>query len=193
MMRKRTKSKLDKYAEQLAAWEAENATLESMKTRLADQGCAVSLGRLSNYFASRRAELRRIAARNSLFDAIRDGAATNHELDRVFNENPSPDLARLVDVTKSLVFSLKVRAVKPDGKVDKEELSLASLLLREITHVLTLRVREREMDLTEQKFKAALKSKLESGLDALAAALRANPEAMLLYQQARDLVAREMQ
>lgn len=51
--------------------------------------------------------------------------------------------------------------------------------------------KERSQAFEETKFKEALKSKLESGLDALAEAVKHNAEAMKLYAQIRELIARE--
>ena len=57
----------------------------------------------------------------------------------------------------------------------------------------SLALKREELEFDREKFKAAIKSKLEAGLDELAAAFRANPEAMDLYNQARALVTRTMQ
>lgn len=146
------KSILDPHAAQLAEWEAQNISLADMQAGLAKLGCKVSLGRLSTFLSARRRQLELQAARKALFGVIKDGAETNRELDRAFAENPAPALARLVEMTKSLVFDLKIQAVKPDGSLDPLKVKLAADLTREMTETLKLLLKERETDLNREKF-----------------------------------------
>jgi hypothetical protein len=44
----------------------------------------------------------------------------------------------------------------------------------------------------KEKFKEAIKTKLQTGLDAVAEAFKGNPEAMNFYQRARSMIEREM-
>jgi len=50
-------------------------------------------------------------------------------------------------------------------------------------------VQVERLGLAWEKFQESQRTKLERGLDALAAAFKENPEALKLYQQARDLIA----
>lgn len=66
------------------------------------------------------------------------------------------------------------------GMADKTLSSAATALLR-----------REEQKFDQKKFTVALQKKIEAGLDALAEKFKSNPEAMALYQQARELIARE--
>lgn len=68
------------------------------------------------------------------------------------------------------------------GMADKTLSSAATALLR----------REAQR-FDQKKFQAAQRKKIEAGLDELADKFKANPEAMALFQQARELIAREME
>lgn len=50
------------------------------------------------------------------------------------------------------------------------------------------RIQDRKLDLETLKFKESLRRKIHVGLDALAKAFKKNPQAMELYQQARELL-----
>ena len=50
------------------------------------------------------------------------------------------------------------------------------------------RIRERKLELEQLKFEESMRRKVDAGLDALAKAFKKNPEAMKLYQQARELL-----
>jgi hypothetical protein len=50
------------------------------------------------------------------------------------------------------------------------------------------RIKERKLELEKLKFEESLRRKLDAGLDALAKAFKKKPEAMNLYQQARELI-----
>ena len=162
-------SKLDPHAEKIREWELANRTLEQMAADLAALGCEVSLGRLSSYLARQRRERTLRESRTSLFGMIADGTKSNRELDKVFAENPAPELNRLVQVTKALVLDLKIQAVQPDGTLDAQKIEIASSLFREITEVLKLDAKRKDQELDERKI--AVMEKKASAFDQVKAAV----------------------
>jgi hypothetical protein len=54
-----------------------------------------------------------------------------------------------------------------------------------------LALKREQLELDQAKFKETLRGKLQLGLDALAEAFQGNPRAMELYQEARELIAKE--
>lgn len=54
-------------------------------------------------------------------------------------------------------------------------------------------LKEKDQAFEETKFKEALRTKLQAGLDVVAEAFKKNPAAMKFYQEARELILRETQ
>jgi len=50
------------------------------------------------------------------------------------------------------------------------------------------RLKKQKLELEKKKFEESSRLKLETGLDAIAEAFKKNPEAMKLYQQAREMI-----
>jgi hypothetical protein len=53
------------------------------------------------------------------------------------------------------------------------------------------RLKQQKLELDKMKFEQSSHRKLETGLDALAKAFKKKPEAMKLYQQARQMIEAE--
>ncbi|MEN6533043.1 MAG: hypothetical protein ABFD89_05230 [Bryobacteraceae bacterium] len=110
-------NKLDPFAARLDEWEREGKTLAQMQAGLLEDGCRVALSSISDYLAHRRQE----RAEQEMFALIASGAQMNRKLDTAFEQNPAPQVERLIEISKSLVMSLQV-----NGKANPKLLQLAN-------------------------------------------------------------------
>lgn len=146
-------SKLDRYAEQLAELEAEKKTLVEMQAWLKAEGCSVSLGRISSFLAAQRQE----RLHQELFGMIATGARMNKDLDVAFEQNPAPEIERLIQVSKTLIATLQVQGLaNPDmltlaNAMQKTVLDYASGKTRAELEVRKLEQQERKIVLLEKK------------------------------------------
>lgn len=100
-------NKLDRFAEQFPEWVAEGKTLAQIQEQLKLDGCVASLSSISEYLS----RLHQKELEEKLFATIATGGRMNKELSQAFERNPAPDVARLIEVTKTLVLSLQVHGV----------------------------------------------------------------------------------
>lgn len=172
---KARESKLDAFAEQLAAWftptceGGEGLTLAQARARLAERGCAVSLNSLSLWW--RRHQQARMQER--LLVDIASGARFNRQLERSLGDNPPPELQTLIKLVRTLVAQLAV-----NGSTDPDILrvvgNLVALVLEHdksrAAHALKekdLEIKERRIVLLEQKAAQADAAKATLGDAAL--------------------------
>lgn len=141
-MMKPRQSKLDAYAEQLGEWELAGKTLKEMAGELHEQGCDVSLGRLSDYLSSAR-DAKREA---KLFNLVASGGRMNKELDAAFAKNPAPEIAQLIRVVKTLVMSLQLQ-----GETNPEMLDLGNSMLKTVLDFAKLETKREEVKLAVDK------------------------------------------
>lgn len=141
------KNKLDPFGERLDEWRASGKTLAQMQAALKDDGCAAALSSISE-FLSRRSEER---MQKELFASIATGGRMNRELDAAYQENPDPDVAQLIRVTKTLTMSLQVR-----GVADPKLLGLANSMLQTVLNYLSGKTKAelegRKLALSLEKF-----------------------------------------
>jgi hypothetical protein len=119
-----------------------------------------------------------------LRDRIVRNARKANEVVKVFEQNPAETYRAVIGMIGQIAFD----EATADETLDVEALTdLTKLLIaarKEDTSAQAL-----EFD--REKFKESLRTKLEAGLDAVAAAFKGNTEAMKLYQQARAMISRE--
>lgn len=139
---KARKSILDPWADQLAAWDAENVTLQEMRQRLAAAGCRVSVGRISAFLSAQRQR----ALMATVLGNIASGAQMNREIEAAFARNPEPHLQTLVGFIKRLLLTLQVR-----GSVQPELLDTANALFRSLMDYMRIEQKARELELHRQK------------------------------------------
>ena len=155
-MSKQKPSKLDPFAESIRALDKEGKKLSEILAWLKDEGCEVSIGRLSEYLES----LRQLESEHRIYTLIASGARMNQELDKAYQENPAPDIARLITITKSLVMSLQVK-----GAADPKLLGLANSMQQTVLNYTTgqtraaleekkLSIQDRRTKLLEKKAEA---------------------------------------
>lgn len=149
---KRRASKLDGWEEKLTEWlGTERLRLADAQKRLAEQGCAVSLGRLSQWWEARQRE----RMRERLMGSIATGAKLNADLDAAFAKSPAPGMERIAELLKVLTLQLAVQ-----GGTDPEMLGMVPALLRPVVDHMKVEQRDREIELAQEKF-AFLKAKAE--------------------------------
>lgn len=176
---------LDSHAGDLDLWfRDEKITLKEAAERLKPLGCSVSASRLSQWWAQRQ----KLKMQADLLANIASGGKFCSELDAAFARNPPPETENLIKMLRVIVMQLAVQ-----GSADSAVLNVAANLTRAILDWAKILEKRADRDFGLKKFHEAMRSKLEAGLDELAAAFKANPEAMRFYQQARELVGRETQ
>lgn len=176
------KSKLDEHADQIAGWYRDEPQLKlaDCSARLASLGCSVSPGRLSEYLAARRAE----SLQRSLLAGIATGSQMARQIDDAFAKNPPPELKLLVGLVKSLVINLNV-----EGQADPALLDVANSMLKTVLEFAKLEAKQRDTELDEQRFRESVRTKIQSGLDALHAEIKSNAVAREAFERFRAVVS----
>jgi DNA-binding phage protein len=146
---KARQSKLDRFAEQLAELEAERKTLAEMQAWLKEEGCAVSLGRLSEFLDAQRSSRQQ----ERLLAQIASGARQCQEVESALEKNSAPELDTLIKLHRVLILKLST-----EGNVDAEQLELVNRMMREVIKFARLeqlaqqnRIEERKLKLLEEK------------------------------------------
>ncbi|MDE1907216.1 MAG: hypothetical protein KGH75_12280 [Rhodospirillales bacterium] len=143
-MSKEKKSKLDQFAERLDGWfGVEKKTISEVQKELALDGCSVSAGRLSEWWAERQ----RQHMQQSLLAQISIGANQVKEVEQAWGKNPPPELSTLIKLHRTLIWKLTTA-----GNVDPELLGLVSGLMKSAMEFDKLVVKKSELELTRQKF-----------------------------------------
>lgn len=142
-------SKLDPHADRLTEWltpiqeGGQGLTLAQAIEQLAQDGCKVSAGRLSEWWSEQCSQ--RLQER--LLGQIASGATLNRKLDQAFSENPSPQLEGIITLLKHLVMQLSVQ-----GQADPKMLELVVQLMRPIMEFFKEQGKNRDRKLDQEKF-----------------------------------------
>lgn len=142
-------------------------TLAETVKWLRDDGVITSSTALSDWLSSFRlgAQMRR------------NESAVERLMRDLSKEHPEWTIEQLQKVGQAFFTSLAVEQQDPKGWFLAQQLAL----------------KEKQLEFDQQRYKEALRSKIQAGLEAVAEAFRGNTQAMALYRQARDLVAKEIQ
>ena len=141
-MSKQLESKLDRYAETLAAMEAEKKTLAEMQAWLKAEGCVVALSTLSRFLESSRQ--RRL--QEKLLDQISSGADQCAEVEKSFKANPAPALETLIKLQRVLILNLSAQA-----NVNPEMMKWVATSFSSVLDSERLRIKNAELDLNTRK------------------------------------------
>lgn len=177
-MSKSQKSKLDPFAERLDEWLGlEKRTLADVQAALAQDGCSVSLSRLSVWWEARQQEL----AEQRLLSEIVNGAERVKKVRTEFSENAPPDLQMLIDLHRVLILQMSTQAAS-----NPDLIKLADQGLRTVMEFVTAQTRakhkDRELALAEGKWAWIQKEDLDRALDALHAEIKNNAPALTAFQ-----------
>lgn len=166
-------SKLDTFAADLSAWDnaVPRVTLEDMRARLAQRGCSVSVGRLSDYLSAQRKQAETEARMARVLGSIASGAQTVQRVESEFAKNAPPELATLIRLLQVLIMELSTRAF-----ADPALLEMVASLMKPVLEFAKLTEKREDRALDREKFLAALKPKVELAMDEFAAVLKHNPE-----------------
>ena len=173
-------SKLDEFAAELLAWESSTppVTLEAMRSRLAQRGCSVSSGRLSDFLSAQRQQAQTEARMAKVLGSIASGAQTVQRVESEFAKNAPPELATLIRLLQVLIMELSTQAF-----ADPALLELVASLMKPVLEFAKLTEKREDRALDREKFLAALKPKLELAMDEFAAALKANPALLAEFNE----------
>lgn len=158
----------------------ENLTYAQVAQRLeAEHGVRTTVKRLHRWYHRHEAE--------KLRDRTLRNITSSAEAVRQIRAQAEKQGVPRVEELMSLVRVLTMRVATSGAEVDVESITK---LMHPVLEWARLQTKQTEVALAQEKFRTALKSKIEAGLDELAEAFKANPEAMDLYRQARDLIAK---
>ncbi len=147
-MAKKIESKLDRYAEQLSAMEAEGKTLAEMQAWLKAEACAISLSGLSRWLESARSA----RSQERFLTLVATGGRQCQELDAAFKKNPEPGIATLIKMFQVIILKLNI-----EGSANPENLKLADQLSRTALEFINGQTRAEfkrvELDQAERKLK----------------------------------------
>lgn len=181
-MSKPVKSKLDQYAEQLAAMDAERKTLAEMQAWLKQEGCAVANSTLSSYLEG----LRQAATQASILERITSGAQQCAAIEKQFAKNPAPGMETLVGLLRVFILNLSA-----NSSVDPKLLSVAASLLQPVLKWNEMQLKQSALMLDREKFKESLRSKIQAGLDQILAEANNNPVIQAAVNQIQNATAKE--
>jgi len=150
IMAKKIQSKLDPYAEPLAAMEEEipPKTLAEMQAWLAGQEVAVSVSAIGRFLEARRSE----RAHERALRLVVNGSKEGKELNRAFAKHPEPQLELIIRLSKVLILQLAT-----EGVADRKLLRLSDRLSRTAIEFIKAgthaRFREIELSHAERRLK----------------------------------------
>jgi hypothetical protein len=172
-------SKLDAHAADLRRWFGEEkVTLEEARSRLAAAGCPVSVGRLSEWWGQEQGR----EMEEQLLADVASGSRLAREIAAEAQDAP-PQIASLIKLIERLIMAVSTR-----GDLPTQLKVIPSLIAPALEWSRQQHSAER-LALEKQKFTTALKTKIEAGLDEIAAQIGENPDARRLYDQFRSVVA----
>lgn len=160
-MSKQIKSKLDQFAEPLAAQEAEGKTLLQIIGWLRDEGCAVSLSTLSRFLESQR----QAKLQAQLLRQIATGAKQVKEVEKSFGENPPPETETLIKLLRVFILQLSTQANQ-----QPELFELVNPLLKTVADFSKLEIARQQAAMDERKLqllekKAAAYDRAQAALE----------------------------
>lgn len=166
-MSKPRHSKLDPFADGLAERDAQNVTLADMQAWLAENGCDVSLGRLSEFLSAQRQA--RMEA--TLLGRITNGSRLHSEVKAQFGENPAPELDTLIQLHRVLIMQLSAQAATSPELIQQASAAMRTVMeytagqTRAALESRKLELQERRVVLLEQKAAAfdQVKAAVNSG------------------------------
>ena len=137
-------SKLDPYAERLTEWFLEGKTLAEAREQLRQDGCSVSMSRLSVWWEARQAAM----AAESLLRRITSGAEQVRSVERAFGKDPAPELATIIKLHRVLAMQFATA-----GASSPEMLELSERATRMALEFAKLEEKRAERELAEQKYR----------------------------------------
>ena len=142
MKTKQKASKLDAFAERLEEMFLAGTTLKDAQEQLRLDGCAVSLGRLSEWWQGRQAERQEAA----LLTQIATGAASCRRVEQELSQNPAPELATLLALHRTLILKLSTQ-----GALDPQLLELVNRMMDRVIKGIRLDQLEQRNKLDERR------------------------------------------
>lgn len=177
-MAKPRESKFTPHADTIVGWfesEPELRLVDAVE-RLAQLKVTATPGELSRFLARHRDE----QERDKMLYGIATGAEKCRELDAAFASNPAPELAVLIKLLKNLIINLNLNPETPPDLIDR-----ATALMKPVLEFAKLEQKQREAELDLEKFRDATRSKVEAGLDEIAALFRQAPELQAEFEALR--------
>ena len=185
---KSRKTKLADHAEQLEAWFTATPplTLDQARARLlSEHGLSVSASRLSTWWASREKQRTIAEAQAKVLASIASGAAINRAVTDAQAKDAPPEMLTIIGLLKTTILQQSVSAAD-----NPESLALLPALMRPVIEWMRLQQARETSDLEREKFAQTLKTKIDAGLDELAAQIGADPEARRHYEAFRAVVTK---
>ena len=137
-------SKLDGYADRLQEWFVAGKTLADAQVLLAQEGCQVSLSRLSEWWESRQTSLRQ----EQLLQQIASGANQCREVEAQFAKHPAPELETIIRLHRVLAMQFATA-----GASNPEMIEMSERATKMALEFAKLNEKRAERELTEQKYR----------------------------------------
>lgn len=142
-------SKLDPHADRLTEWltpisqGGQGLTLAQAIEQLAQDGCKVSAGRLSEWWSEQCSQ--RLQER--LLGQIASGARAVKEVESAFGNNPAPEMETLMRLHRVLILKLSTA-----GNADPELLELVNRMMKPVVQFERLKQLQAQLSLDRDKF-----------------------------------------
>lgn len=143
-MSKAKKSKLDQFAERLDGWfGVDKKTIAEVQEQLKLDGCAVSSGRLSEWWKERQLEI----LNENLLKQITSGARQVKEVEAELRKNPAPQTDTLISLVRVLIMKFSTQA-----NATPEMSEIVFNMLKPVIKWHELQVKEGVFNLDRQRF-----------------------------------------
>ncbi len=137
-------SKLDPFAERLTEMLLAGKSLAEAQEQLRQDGCSVSLGRLSRWWADHQATL----AEEQMLRDIATGAAQCQAVSAAFERHPAPELSMIIAQHRVLAMQFATRA-----HVDGSMIEMSERATKMALEFAKLEEKRAERELAETKYR----------------------------------------
>jgi hypothetical protein len=177
-MSKSVQSKLDRFTASLDEWFGiQKLSLEDVQKKLLEDGCSVSLSRLSRWWERRQ----EVLAQEKLLQQIATGAKQCKEMKEAFAEHPAPELETIMSLHRVLIMQLSTQSMANPALLEMAD-RLTRTVLEFVSGQTRAKQKERELSLAEGKWAWIQKEDLDKALDALHAEIKDNPSAVAAFK-----------
>lgn len=145
-------SKLDPHAERLDEWFGiQKLSIAQVQEQLKLDGCVVSSGRLSTWWAARQSQ----QMQNQLLAQISTGSNQCKEVEKQLGKNPAPELETLVKLHRVLILKLSSQA-----NVDPSLYEVVFNMMKPVLKYAELQEKRKRNDLDREIFETEVSEKL---------------------------------
>lgn len=171
-------SVLGPHKEDLRQWFAIEMPFDDILERLKKKKVKTTKQALSKM----RQRMQREQLQEIVLDRIATGAAAHARVTKELGANPAPAIQTLIALIQNLIFTITTAG---RGFMNIEDVTG---LMRPVLEWVKIQEKREDRALDREKFEAAQRTKIESGLDAIESEVKGNPEAARIFAKLRTML-----